>query len=256
MAFLTLDGITAPVQEGVWQKGADVIGARVRSVNGRLRHTFVANKRRFTGKLIPLDRDTADAWRRLLLGEADHVPWDSTLYSEKGVAPNAGHTAVIDNTFPFIGNYVDTGANPLSYTFGTPSNSSSWTVSVWQFNGSTWDHYVVRNNTAKWFNGVRNDATVTTFLTVGVNNTVTLAAGFLYDELFFMPFFAPDSWPPEIFAFNNNGLAMKYPEMTADGNGIDGGSLTVSPAYSSTDVMHSSGTIKQSESVSFELEEF
>lgn len=251
MAFLTLNGITAPVQEGKWQKSADVIGASARSVNGKLRSTFVANKRKFNGTLIPLDRDTADAWRRLLLGEADYLSWDASLYSGKGVPPNAGNAATIENGTPLFGNYVNTNGSALSYTFG--GTTVNWGVSVWKHNGLLWDHYFVRNNTAKWLNGVRNDATPTPFLTVGINNTVTLAAGAIYDDLFFMPFYPPDSWPVDIFAAST---AMNYPELNAAGNAIDGGLMVVASAYTGTEVMYSVGPIKQREMVSFELAEF
>lgn len=232
MPFLSLNGLTVRLLVSNFDKGEPaIVGDRNRAINGALRETVVATKRSWRGTMAHASPADAEAWRRFLLREGwDSVSFDGTLYSGKGLAPNAGHGATLSTASPKFGTHnVATNANALTYSFAL---GSVWSVSLWRWSGTAWEHFVVRSDGAKWLAGTRNDAAGTTFLSVS-GGSVTLAASNSFDDLAAFPFLLPATWPAEIAAATT---AFTCPTLIAAGDAIEGAPRTVVPVVGNASV--------------------
>lgn len=253
MPFLTLNGIRVPILvAGFGKPEPELIGDRGRALNGAMRVTHVSTKRRWRGTMAHATPADAAAWRSLLMLEDwDAVSFDAGLYSGKGVAPTG--SGGISGTSPKYGaGNLSTGASGVTYPFGL---GSIWTVSLWHWSGTVWNHYVVRSDGAKWLNGVRADATSTTFLSVSAGGDVSLAASQSIDDLAVFAFLLPADWPAYIHAATT---AFTCPDLTAAGDAIEGGPRSVSPTVGSANVMPATigGTFYTAvETLDLELEE-
>ena len=89
--------------------------------------------------------------------------------------------------------------------------------------GATYTHYVVNSSAQKWVDGVRNDAAVTTFLSVSSGSlTVANTAGGdrELDDMWAYPFVMPTTWPPLAYTFNNATAWSDIPKLTVQGDAI------------------------------------
>jgi hypothetical protein len=201
------------------------IGDLADAVDGTKRLTQQTRKRDLQFSSIPLTLTDAFAWESLLTGEGHVWNFDAGttagFFSSKGLGPSSSTGASIDVTsgskfgaghlelLISTGTITFTGA--LLNTFGA---TPSWTVMVWRFDDTVdagYHHYVVRNDGAKWKDGVRNDATVTTWLTVSGGNVTLNPSGSVdpvnYDDLVCLPFAVLDDWPP-IFGVSTSAYCL------------------------------------------------
>lgn len=193
---------------------------------------------------VPTD---AIAWKKLLMGEGHSWDFEAStgLYSSKGLGPSAATNSVQSASGAKFG----AGCMRQTATSGTvtftalPAGGTKWTVMFWRdLNaGGGWHHYVVNSAGQKWLDGVRADATSTTFLTVNTSaGTVKLDAGGTntdIDDLVILPFDVPTTWPPDSYAF---GAAFsKLGRLTIDGDLVEAnvGSKTVVGKVGSLKVM-------------------
>lgn len=187
------------------------IGEEGLATDGSMRVTRLTRKRDLKFKTIPLSAADAFAWESLLIGEGEVWSFDASLYGSKGLGPfaSAGATVVGTGAPKFGAKMLNLAATSgtISYmaainTFGVVS--TGWTVIVYRSTdaGTTWTHYVVRSDGAKWVDRVRNDAASTTWLTVGMDGKVTIAnvtgAAVNYDDLTILPFDVLASWIPAL----------------------------------------------------------
>jgi hypothetical protein len=185
------------------------IGDQAQAVDGTMRLTQQAKKRDLHFTSIPLTQADAFAWESLLTGEGHVWSFDVNLYSSKGLGPSSLTDAVIDVG---SGSKFGTGALFISLTTGTITFTGAllntfgarpgYTVMVWRYDDgtdATFHHYVVRSDGAKWKDGVRNDATATSWLTVSGANVTLVAGGavdpVIYSDLVCLPFDVLDDWP-------------------------------------------------------------
>jgi hypothetical protein len=84
MAFLKLNGWTVPILRG-GQMQPQVIGDDDRSFDGTIMRDRRAVKRRWTFGTSTIDRQNAEALINTVLGRGDNWPYDSDLYSHKGL---------------------------------------------------------------------------------------------------------------------------------------------------------------------------
>lgn len=187
-----------------------IIGDQAQAVDGTLRLTQQAKKRDFHFASIPLTQAQAFAWEMFLTGEGHVWSFDSTLYSSKGLGPSAITDASImtgsGSKFGSGALFIDLTTGTITFTgalLNTFGARPGYTVMVWRFDDGTdtdFHHYVVRSDGAKWKDGVRNDATSTSWLTVSGANVTLVAGGavdpVIYSDLVCLPFDVLDDWPP------------------------------------------------------------
>ena len=198
MPLLVVNGLTVPIFTDSLSRTRDELGEAPRSFDGTMR-----THRRYTKTVLEFQlpiktQEELLAWTALLRGEGQVWPFDSTLYSAKGV-PVANALAAVGTTAPTpkygAGRLGGGGATTtFPALVGTP-----WTVMLWLWSGSVWNHYVVDSSARKWLNGVRADATSTTFLSVTSAGSFTLTTNF-YDDVVALPCTLPTTFPPVLYA--------------------------------------------------------
>lgn len=222
-AFLRVNGITVPVADGAAAFGQTEFDAMSRAVDLTPLWSRRGTKRFW--KFSTRWKTTAEAlaFRDLLTGNGVQALSFETnsLYTKKGLAPaSASGGFTVSSSNPKYGTYRAAATAGSTATWAVLSSSSAWSVLLWHTSdgGSTWTHYVVRSDGAKWVAGVRNDAASTTF--VGISSGVlTLGNGSAngFDDVVVLPFLVPTDWPAQVVAF---GFAFggNYPRsLTADG---------------------------------------
>lgn len=136
-----------------------------------------------------LSGEDADALEGLLLGLAHVFPFDAHFFSKAGLAPLATSGATISAVQSKWGGF-SASITLLQWAVAFVIAPGVWTVALWRWSGAAWVHYVVRSDGAKWVDGVRNDAAVTTFLTFDTALGVISLSGspHFFDDAVFFPF--------------------------------------------------------------------
>lgn len=230
MAFLTINGIDVEVAAATPPTaGIEEVGERVRAFDGTLRVSRHALKQSFEFTTPPMLRADATALRRLLMGEGHAWSFDSNLYSSKGLGGSSVTNAVqqASGSSKFGAGRLQVGATTGTITFAA-ALGSTWSAGFWRStNGTSWTHYLVRSDGAKWVDGSRSDGTSTTWLSVS-SGSLTLANGtgsaVYYDDLYALPFLTADSWGPMLGVATSPFSAL--PALTVTGDLIEGSSLT------------------------------
>lgn len=202
--FLNVNGFAVPVAlDSLKRPAAEELGTRERMLDGSLYSHRSAKKRRLECELPPMtEAEALEAYEGLLRGDGHVWSFDASLYSSKGLGPNAGYAASQSGSG---GKY--SGKLTLNATNGTiafPAQlGARWTVMVWRHEGGAWRHYVIRSDGAKWVNGVRNDIASTSWLSMAggaVTLTNTAGAAQDYDDLVALPFLVAQTWPAIVAA--------------------------------------------------------
>jgi hypothetical protein len=229
--WLKLNGIDTSAIAAMGQEPSGArrnIGDEGEATDGSWRVTRQTRKRDLSFQTVALSKSDAFIWESFISGEG-HV-WNFEAlneYSSKGLAPTTFTDCVISSNHKFGSHSlnVELGSGVVTWpalinSFG--ATASAWTVMFWwrdDGGDSTFHHFVVRSDGAKWHDGVRNDATVTTFFSVsGGNITFTGSGGdetFL-DDLIAYPFSVPDTWPAIVAARTTAFQGTPYLEATGD----------------------------------------
>lgn len=224
--FLKINGIKVYVQHGTFDLDQEDIGETHRAEDGTPLFNRRATKRRWGYRTIVQPAATALALRDLVTGKGHVVSFENqNLYSSKGLAPNSvgGNTGIISTapgakfgTYYLHGHTSDNLVTWIAFT-----STSPWTVGLWYYEAATWKHLVRRSDGAKWFNGVRNDAGATPFLTVsnGVVSVGEEGVDGKFDDLVMLPTSVPDDWPAQMYAFNT--AFPDLPSLKASGESIE-----------------------------------
>lgn len=142
----------------------------------------------------PMSRLDAIALRGLLEGLGHHWSFDDATdykYSSKGLAAaTAGSVSHWTDAVPPPVPKFGTGAVAMNGSLAWETGfSKHYTMMVWKWSGAAWVHYVVRDDGAKWVDGVRNDAASTTFLAMDSDGTFTLSGAVVFfDDAVVFPF--------------------------------------------------------------------
>lgn len=223
MPALVINGITVPVGADSLSRSVEEVGERTRAFDG----TAILN-RRWQKRVLELTIPVASqvdqlAWMALLRGEGHVWSFDANLYSAKGL-PLAGSTPSTGSTSPaprFGAGRLSTGASAAG---ASTKLGPVWTVSLWVWTGSAWSHYIVNSSGQKWRDGVRSDATSTTFLSVSASGDLTLAANNVFDDIVAFPAVMPTTWPPLLYA--TGGAFPPLPRIEAYGDLFPGSSAS------------------------------
>lgn len=221
MPALVINGIPVSVGVESLSRSVEEVGERTRAFDG----TAILN-RRWTKRVLELELPVASqvdqlAWMALLRGEGQVWSFDSSLYSAKGL-PLSGATATTGNTSPvskFGGGRLSTGASIVG---AATKLGAAWTVCLWYWSGSVWNHYVINSSAQKWLNGVRNDAASTTFFSVSATGDLTFAASGFFDDVVALPAVLPTTWAPLLYATGRAFPAL--PKLEAYGDVFPGSS--------------------------------
>lgn len=236
MAFLTINGIDVEVAASSPPAAtSEEVGERVRAFDGTLRVSRHAIKLSYEFTTPPMSRADATALRRLLMGEGHAWSFDSTLYSSKGLGgssvTNAGQQA--SGSSKFGAGRLQVGATTGTITFAA-SLGSTWSVGLWRStDGTTYTHYLVRSDGAKWVDGTRSDATATTWLSVsGGSLTIanTTGTAVYYDDLVALPFLTADTWGPMLGVATSAFSAL--PSLSVTGDMVEGTTTCIGAADS------------------------
>lgn len=148
-------------------------GANNIDMRGKVRQTFSNNP--LDNRGAPQDgfeftttqqaEEEAAALVALLAEDWHHFPLNSEFWSQDGIGPEVGISGSIVSA---------TYANITAATWDTRL-VGPWTVMGFHANsGDPGEHFVVHDDGAKWFDGVRNDATATAWLAVGTDGQLSI----------------------------------------------------------------------------------
>jgi hypothetical protein len=194
MAFLRLDGWKLPVLNESARAAYTSHGAPGVSWTGRpdkSRRQLVRRWQHDVGYLSAADADTLEA---LLERRCHKWGFATDAFSDSGIGPEDGGSWSIVQRLSADGGLGWAYLNVATSVVFDCRLPAAWTVAWWRVGVGTRaeTHVVVRSDGAKWFNGVRNDSTPTTELTVS-NGAVAFTAG-NYDNLLVIPHAISDAF--------------------------------------------------------------
>ena len=142
MAFLTVSGFAIPISASGVSLDRQGHGEQTMSYGGKQQPQRWGVTRSFELSSPLTTREEADALSGLIAGDGHYMPFDTTLYSTKGLGPYTGYTITMSATGGAAsGGYVQvTSAQWLTYTF---SSNYDRTFMVCKYVGAAWVHYAL-----------------------------------------------------------------------------------------------------------------
>lgn len=203
MSFLTINGVRLPVELESFDQQEREVASTVFAQSGVVRKSRAALKVDISCSTIPIPQDEASIWQLMISGEGD--AWDmTTFYTRKG-------SSVIVTGASLTGGYLkipaagSPGTGVLNYNFFP--EALGWTIFVRRYTDDGGGapvspiNYIVRSDGAKWVNGVRNDAAVTTWLTATITSATlsgqtgaSPANDIYYQNAWAFPDIIPQTW--------------------------------------------------------------
>lgn len=219
MSLLLVNGLTVPIAEDSMSESPREVGSAEPAFDGSLSRTRQSTKTDIAFATPPLSSADALAWLELLRGKGEHWSFDTSLYGSKGLGPTAGYVASNPAGTPKFGAAVlrlTATTGDIEFTAGL---GSIWTMMVWRYESAVWHHYTVCSDGKKWLDGVRADATVTTWFGVAagiphLSNSTGAAVD--YDDLVLLPFLVSTTWPP-VFGIAATAFS-ELPKLTLSGD--------------------------------------
>jgi hypothetical protein len=231
MSWFKLNGFDASSIAAMLSEPAGArrnIGDEGEAADGSWRVTRQTRKRDLSFGTTALSKTDAFVWESLVSGEG-HV-WNFEAlneYSSKGLGPTTFTDCDLSTNHKFGSKslHVALGGGVVTWpalinSFG--ATATDWTLMFWwrdDGGDSLFHHFVVRSDGAKWKDGVRNDATVTTFVSVSGGNVTFIGTGgdeTYLDDLVAYPFKVLDTWPAIVAARTTAFQGTPYLEATGD----------------------------------------
>lgn len=221
MAYLEINGMTCRAA-GLSEK-EDGLRTFQRGVTGKAYKDVLEHKRAFDLALAVDTLEQADAWKRLLEGRGHTFAFQYSLYSAKGLPPKTGHTATFETSSPapkYGDACVSTGLADLEYEL---VGYDAWTVSVWVWNGSSWELRQQTSDGTKLLDGVTGaygwSLAPSGAGTLANKRTFTLDAGGYFDDLVILPFVMPTSLLQQWAAHTRAFSQLPYLELSGTATG-------------------------------------
>jgi hypothetical protein len=141
MAYLTISGFEVPVAAGSSSFDNSELGSRSQAFSGQQLPEARSLTRGLTLKTALESKADALPLMGLIQGDGHAWAFDSSLYSSKGLGPQAGYTVTMSATGGVTGGgYVQvTSAQTLGYRYLTYGDFS---VMVYKYTGGAWHQYV------------------------------------------------------------------------------------------------------------------
>jgi hypothetical protein len=206
VSFCRINGIVVPVDvDDSPDEDPQLIEDAARMEDASLYVDRRAEKGRWSINVILQNPTYAPVWRKLFHGDGQYWPFDTSLYSSKGLGPSGSTGSnVIGSSSPSpwlgAGRLGQTATSTIS--FAALTSSSPWTAQFARnVNAAGWNNYLINSLGQKWINGGRDDGLSTTFFGVAagvVTLTADAALATAWDELVVYPFVMPTDWPPQM----------------------------------------------------------
>jgi hypothetical protein len=195
MAYLAINGYSVQVVHDDVEMGVENFGSEDVAYDGTWLRTVRARKR-VSGNMEtpPMARLDAIALQGLLEGLGHTWSFDDSTdyrFSSKGAPTLVVLGTVTYGTSAPSPKY---GAGRIGVSGGSVSwalgYTNHWTMMAWKWSGSVWNHYIVRDDGAKWVDGVFTPGASTTFFVVGSGNfaLVNGGAATYFDDLVVLPY--------------------------------------------------------------------
>lgn len=226
--FVNAVGVRVPVANT--GRTREKIGADGDQLLGLHRAQHLGHRQAWVFDTVPMAGVDADSLEAILDGRAHVMSFDADTWSARGLPPLV--VVGVVTAGGKWGNYLNTSAagSNLTYPVDFIRTNTLHTAIYWRFNGATWDHYIARDDGAKWVNGVRNDA-------AAVFHTVTPSAGTLFlakdkhDDLVILPGRISVAHAPLVYAFHNANPWPLQRLVTFDGLFVEGGAKLSGRAF-------------------------
>lgn len=226
MVFARLNGFTLPVSNDSVRRTSEPIG---RPQEG-YRNAPIIRRRKFVlGWSLETTIQSADAangLEGLIDGVGHHWPFDVHLWSDDGQGPESGFTATINPS----GGKFDGHASITSITYDVDLGPE-FTITVFRLESSVWNHYAIRSDGVKYFQGIRNDGKDTSWLTTdpAVGRFAIGGSPTGYDDLVFVPYHMSTLQIEAHFTWQDTDLNpfSKLPILTLDGDIIPNKTIRV-----------------------------
>ena len=141
MSFITISGFAIPISATGVSLDRQAHGEQSMSYGGKQQPQRWGVTRAFDLSSPLTTRENARSLAGLIAGDGHFIPFDTTLYSTKGLGPNTGYTITMSATGGAIGGYVQvTSAQTLAYTF---SSNYDRTFMICKYVGAAWVHYAL-----------------------------------------------------------------------------------------------------------------
>lgn len=220
MPYATINGLTLLVELESMQHSFEPFGEHPRPFDNkpRIHRKGVSEVISFESCL--LEQEDADSHEALFENNGEHWSFETDAWSDRGLGPEAG------SAYSLTAGGYQGATNRLTVTTGIIFNprlrSSANTVSYARTadGGSTWEFITVRSDGAKWIDGVRNDATVTTELVVSGGGFL-LDSSYEYGELSCLGQKLSEAHAVEMFAFVDAGGQFTRKNMLLDGDCVN-----------------------------------
>jgi hypothetical protein len=224
VAFLKILGITVPIASSV--HNVDVIGDRAEVLmTDRDRFSDVGDSWQIDTDI--LSGDDAESLEGLLDGRGHVWPFDADTWSKAGLPPNAiVGTITAGGKW---GSYLDTTAVVPTYPVDFVGTGLPYTAFGWLWNGASFDHKIIRDDGARWLNGVRNDATANPY-TFGTSS-FALSTNARHDDVAIVPCRVSTSHAPLLYAFANAQALPAFRKITVEGDFYEGGAQRTARAF-------------------------
>lgn len=239
MSWLTVNGIDftkyiAAIGDPV-QGDRREIGDTAQSAVGFSRITRQSRKYDLTMRTVPLSGSDANVIEQFVCGIGQGWNFEGNptrgLYSSKGLGPEAGYSASIVSSGGGATPRFDDCVLRLAASSGgatyhalptmVGTSVPTWTFMIWRFEPvSTWHHYLVRSDGAKWKDGVRDDSIDTSAWLFTdnpgyINLLNTDGSPQDYDEMLIYPFVVLNEWVPA-FAAGTARAFLPYVSLQGD----------------------------------------
>jgi hypothetical protein len=247
VSYLLVAGIPFPGSVKSSTEPVREIGVTETAHDGTLLKSIVATKLDKSFESVPLPLATAFAWACMARGAGECWSFDASLYSANGLGPNGTPDCALASAHPKFGTQnlsLTATTGGVSYAAALGSN---WTVRFWRREDGVWRHYVVCSDGKKWRLGERDDAAVTSWLSVASGTatlTNTTGAAVEYDDLVVLPYLVPTTWPPLWAALGVAFSPLPRLHVTGDAIAEGGTRLMLGAAPASKDIKTASGWLR------------
>lgn len=179
MAGLTVNGLDIPAlaDGGVKRAAPLVIGSvDMRSFHGDLLALVRARKEGLSISCALQSPSEAAALRRWVTGDGHSWSFDLDISSSRGLLPSAYSTVTVGVATSISGKH-GYPAKVSNYATWLPQLGNAWTIILWRYNGTGWDHWIISSSTTtyngyalynRWKNGA---ASTDAFHFVRLNTT-------------------------------------------------------------------------------------
>ncbi len=244
MPFATANGLTLLVEKDSMEHRYEPFGEHDRPFDNEPRIHRNGVSEVITFRSCLLSQEDADSHEVLFENDGNHWSFEDDAWGDRGLGPESGsaysltaggYQGATNRLTVSSGIIFNPKLRPTSHTVGYARTADS---------GSTWEYITVRADGAKWVDGVRNDAAVTTELVISGGGFL-LDSSYEYGELFCIGRNISETHAVELFTFVDGGGQFTRRTLTLDGDCVEEPTLVVG-GVTDQNVVQKGGTVSVS----------